>query len=102
MGKEKDRALYMRRYPKLNKWINECWLCHCQGYDRSIVENPNNEQTIAARNIKSFFQPLDLDEDGLCEVCSRLSKKQSSDNTPDFSNTSFSLVLTITIASYRR
>jgi hypothetical protein len=80
MGKEKDRALYMRRYPKLNKWINECWLCHCQGYDRSIVENPNNEQTIAARNIKSYFRPLDLDEDGLCEVCSRLSKKHSSDD----------------------
>lgn len=80
MGKEKDRALYMRRYPKLNKWINECWLCHCQGYDRSIVESPNNEQTIAARNIKSFFRPLDLDEDGLCEACSRLSKKQSSDD----------------------
>ena len=80
MGKEKDRALYMRMYPKLNKWINECWLCHCQGYDRSIVESPNNEQTIAARHIKSFFQPLDLDEDGLCEVCSRLYKKHSSDD----------------------
>ena len=25
-------------------------------------------------NIKRYFQPLDLDEDGLCEVCSRLSK----------------------------
>ena len=65
-------------YPKLNKWINECWLCHCQGYDRSIVESPDNEETIAVRNIKRYFQPLDLDEDGLCEVCSRLSK-----NHPD-------------------
>ena len=35
---------------------------------------------LAARNIKSFFRPLDLDEDGLCEACSRLSKKQSSDD----------------------
>ena len=71
---KKDRELYLRMYPKLNKWINECWLCHCQGYDRSIVESPDNEETIAVRNIKRYFQPLDLDEDGLCEVCSRLSK----------------------------
>ena len=30
--------LYIEKFPKLKKWINECNCCHCKGYDPDMPD----------------------------------------------------------------
>ncbi|MBC7921406.1 MAG: hypothetical protein H7Z75_10000 [Ferruginibacter sp.] len=57
---------YLRMYPGLEKWINQCVICQTKGYKPEIPEKifPG----IAAQNIKKFFPPLELNG-GICEEC---------------------------------
>ena len=66
---------YITAIPRLRKWINECAMCHRKGYrpdlpDRiSVVEGSQD-----VYYIKKYFRPLELNEEGLCEVCAKLKK----------------------------
>lgn len=74
MTKYKNEAqLYLEMYPNLKKkWINQCIICQREGYKLSLPENIH--PGIAAQNIRKYFEPLDIDENGLCDLCSKVVK----------------------------
>lgn len=71
---------YIKSYPKLKKWINECIICGNVGYNPELPEKltsnlGNGEfQTFGADIIRAYFQPLAVNELGICEVCQKLVK----------------------------
>jgi hypothetical protein len=71
MGFYGDAELYLKTYPKLNKWINECCICHSKGYKPDMPEHIGGEYSVAANNIRRLFKPLELNDDGVCLQCSR-------------------------------
>lgn len=75
-----DGLNYIKSYPKLKKWINECIVCGSVGYKPELPEKltsnlGNGEfQTFGADNIRSYFQPLAVNELGICEECQKMLK----------------------------
>ena len=63
---------YIRKFPKFKRWINECVCCHKKGYDPSIPEKLGDG--LGVYYIKKYYKPLELNEIGLCSVCSKLLK----------------------------
>lgn len=64
---QRDGNDYLTMYPKLRQWINQCVACQAQGYKPDMPEDiyPG----IAARNLRRYFTPLEINEMGLCEQC---------------------------------
>lgn len=75
-----DGLNYIKSYPKLKKWINECIICENVGYKPELPEKltsnlGNGEfQTISADNIRNYFQPMAVNELGICEECQKMLK----------------------------
>lgn len=68
---------YITAFPKLNKWINECLCCHGKGYKPSMPDKITTvDGSLEVYYIKKHFKPLELNENGLCEVCSKLIDKK--------------------------
>jgi hypothetical protein len=70
----RDGMEYLDMYPGLRKkWINQCIGCQEIGYkpDLPKVLYP---ATAAAANLRRYFNVLELNEFGLCNLCSRLLK----------------------------
>ncbi len=69
MAKHKnDAQLYLEMYPGLAKrWINQCVICQRQGYKPDMPEDiyPG----VAGKNLRAYFEPLELNECGLCDLC---------------------------------
>lgn len=72
MRHKKDSELYLKMYPELLKWINECPLCHCKGYKPEIPEQIGGEYSSAGNNIRKYFNPLKVDDKGLCLQCLKI------------------------------
>ena len=68
---KKDSELYLKMYRGLEKWINECPICHSKGYKPDMPEQISNYNSVAAKNIRHYFRPLEVDEMGFCLQCSR-------------------------------
>lgn len=67
---------YLRRHPRFNKWVKECRYCHYKGYDPDIPEQISaSEGSLGSYFIKKYFNPLILDQSGLCEQCSKKLRK---------------------------
>ena len=67
--KETDGEKYLRMYPRpTGRWMNQCLSCQRKGYNPNMpkVIYPN---TALASNLRRYFEPLELDESGLCEQC---------------------------------
>lgn len=62
---------YLRLYPSLRKWINECPACHAIGYKPEMPEHIGDEYSIAGENIRKMTRPMEVDELGFCLVCSK-------------------------------
>jgi hypothetical protein len=65
---------YLRMYPQLKKWINQCSACQDIGYKPELpleLSTYSGEKSAAAKNIREFFKPLPLNEIGLCDVCKK-------------------------------
>ena len=64
-----DKDRYLKQYPEINKWLNQCVICQTQGY------KPNLPDKIypgyLADNIKLFFNVLEIDEIGICKDCQK-------------------------------
>lgn len=71
-----DGEEYLIAYPKLRKWINECVMCHAKGYKPNMPKEIYPHPSAASKNLRFYFKPLELNDDGLCETCSKLLKKQ--------------------------
>lgn len=63
---------YISSFPKLKKWINECLCCHKKGYKPNMPDKISDG--MATYFIKKYFEPLELDENGLCSICSEIQK----------------------------
>lgn len=80
MAKYKDDGkAYLSMYPEIAKrWINECGICHCQGYKPEMPEkicSVSNQANIK-KHLMSYFQPLAVNEIGICEQCEKLYRRQ--------------------------
>ena len=60
---------YLTQYRNLLRWMNRCVACGHQGHKPELPENIYPRTSVAAQNLRRFFRPLSLDEDGLCQVC---------------------------------
>ncbi len=59
---------YLTMYPKLRRrWINQCVACQAQGYKPEMPKDIH--PGIAAQNLRHYFRPLGVDENGLCDQC---------------------------------
>jgi len=68
-----DGEVYISAFPKYKKWINECSCCHAKGYKPSMPSHIGlDEGSLGAYYIKKYFKPLKINDNGLCDVCSRL------------------------------
>ena len=67
---------YLKKFPKLNKWINQCLCCGEKGYRPDMPERISVfEGAMDTLYIKKYFKPLPLNEAGLCEVCAKIQDK---------------------------
>ncbi len=68
---------YLKKYPKLKKWMNTCVCCGNTGYDPDMPEDLTRNcgqgefVTAAAPNIRRYFKPLRVNEAGMCETCEK-------------------------------
>jgi len=77
---------YIRAFPKFKKWINECKVCHRQGYKPDMPDKITVvEGSYEVYFIKKYFEPLELNEDGICEQCAAMLKEihKSADSQND-------------------
>lgn len=64
---------YIQKFPKLKKWINECAMCHRQGYKPDMPDKITKiEGSFEVYYIKKYFDVLALNDKGLCDTCARL------------------------------
>lgn len=73
---QRDAELYLRMYPELNKWINECPICHSKGYKPDMPEHISSEGSAAAKTIRMYFRQLEVDADGFCLQCAKCLKNE--------------------------
>ena len=72
MTKYKNEGeLYLEMYPGLLKWINECIVCHAKGHKPEMPEKVRGELSIASNNLRRYFEPLAVNELGICEQCAK-------------------------------
>lgn len=76
MRYKKDSELYLKMYPDLLKWINECPVCHSNGYKPEMPDHIGGEDSFAGTNIRMYFKPLEVDENGFCMQCSKLLRQR--------------------------
>ncbi len=64
---------YIKKFPKFKKWINECVCCHQKGYNPEIPDKITTEDgSYEVYYIKKYFNPLQVDEEGLCSQCKQM------------------------------
>ena len=68
-SKSRDRKAYLKQYPQIRKWLNECLICHSIGYKPEMPENIN--PGLLANNIRSLFSILEVNEFRICKVCAK-------------------------------
>ena len=72
--KRTDIDAYLQVFPSLRKWINECPICHARGYKPEMPEHIGGEFSIAGKTIRKALQPMEVDELGICLMCSKCKK----------------------------
>ncbi len=72
---------YIKKFPHLKKWINVCICCGTWGYKPELPDYLYNTKidstTACAQNIRRYFNPLQINELGICEDCQRVLKHHS-------------------------
>jgi len=71
-------AKYLAMYPDIAKrWINECIICHHQGYKPEMPKTIDDDsfQANMKKILMSYFQPMNITEIGLCEQCDKIYNK---------------------------
>ena len=82
----KDEGLdYLKRYPELKKWMSTCICCGSIGYAPELPEvltknsGTGEYGTMAAQNIRRYFQPLRVNELSICDICQKMSRTGDED-----------------------
>lgn len=68
-SRNKDKNIYEKQYPGIQKWLNECMVCHTIGYKPNLPEKiyPG----VLAQNIRELYNPLIVNEISICNDCSK-------------------------------
>ena len=74
--RKKEKSIYLDSWnPGAKKYIVNCVICGTKGYKLSLLE-PDFEKTPLGKPIKDeiikIYNPLDLDENGLCDQCAEI------------------------------
>lgn len=72
---QRDINQYLKMYPELLKWINECPACHIKGYKPDMPLHIGEEWSIAGYNFRKYFKPLEVDNFGFCIICSNFRER---------------------------
>ena len=72
-----DGLLYLRDYPRLRKWINQCTACQRLGHKPELPEQLG--KGVAARNLRRYFPEMAVDSAGFCEQCAAALRRRASD-----------------------
>lgn len=75
MSLQRDIDWYVKSYPEAEKWLNTCPLCRRRGYKPDMPEHIGGEHSIMGYYLRRYFQPLAVDEMGLCMICANLQQK---------------------------
>ena len=65
----RDGDLYLRMYPQLEKWLNQCLACQRRGYKPELPSQIH--PGVAAQHLREYFDELPLNQDGLCHQCAK-------------------------------
>lgn len=77
LNRRVEGLAYLKQYPKLNQWINKCICCGSIGYSPSMPEKITTNWgqgeciTVASQHLRKYFQPLAVNEIGVCEICQK-------------------------------
>ncbi len=75
MLKKNEGQKYIDAFPQFKKWINECSCCHRMGYAPNMPEKITiGQNSLKVINIKRYFEPLQLNQENLCEICEKILK----------------------------
>ena len=68
-SQKKDNENYIKKYPEMRKWINECMICHTFGYKPNLPEDiyPG----VLAQNIRKIFNQMEVNEISICKDCEK-------------------------------
>jgi len=65
---------YLRMYPELRKWINQCVVCQSIGYKPELpaeLSTWGGETSAASQNLRKYFNPLAVSDIGVCSICEK-------------------------------
>ena len=68
MNRTKDKNLYLKSYPEINKWLNTCVVCQSTGYKPELPNSIPPGQL--AQNIRKYWNELEVNDIGICVQCS--------------------------------
>ena len=73
---KREMENYLRLYPRQSeRWLNTCVACGHRGYRPDMPKETTTRlgreeiETAFAAQLRAMFEPLDLNEDGLCPLC---------------------------------
>ncbi|GKU24671.1 hypothetical protein [Clostridium folliculivorans] len=70
---------FLSMHPTQRKWINKCSMCHHRGYKPNILEQLYPYPPTETRNLRCYFKPLALNNDGICDDCNKLLKQKQNE-----------------------
>ena len=74
-GKGSDGEKYLEMYwTRAKRWINQCVICQRKGY-KPEMPLESRDGSLLISNIRQYFKPLELNDVGLCEQCSKALKQ---------------------------
>lgn len=62
---------YADMFRHIRKWINQCVVCQQVGHKADLPIGSSSRDIHIFDNIKKYWEPLVINELGLCEVCER-------------------------------
>lgn len=64
------RELYLKQYPEIKRWLNQCIICQTVGYKPDL---PNRIYAgVMAQNIRKYFSVLSVNELSICDECANV------------------------------
>ena len=77
-----DGNEYLKKYPRLTKWMNQCICCGKVGYKSEFPQYTTSSdgtgefKTCSADHIRSMFSMLEVNELGMCQVCQSVQERK--------------------------
>jgi hypothetical protein len=68
-SKKEEKEIYVKQYPEMKKWLNECSICQTIGYKPDLPEDIH--PGVLAQNIRKMYNKLEVDEINICIDCGK-------------------------------